>query len=99
MWRDYIAAVTFEIIRSSCNLAKETGVTFDGFHGSNWQSGETIDTMIHALDEGLSTSEASLLDPLHTKQDWIKLRDDVSSMACSTKTFRLSRRLALSLCE
>ena len=79
MWRDYIAAVTFEVIRSSCNLAKETGVTFDGFHGSNWQSGETIDTMIHALDEGFSTSEDSLLDPLHTKQDWIELRDDVST--------------------
>lgn len=79
MWRDYIAAVTFEVIRSSCDLAKETGVTFDGFHGSNWQSGETINTMIHALDEGFSTSEDSLLDPLHTKQDWLKLRDDVST--------------------
>ena len=79
MWRDYIAAVTFEVIRSSCDLAKETGVTFDGFHGSNWQSGETIDTMIHALDEGFSTSEDSLLDSLHTKQDWIELRDDVST--------------------
>ena len=79
MWRDYIAAVTFEVIRASCDLAKETGVTFDGFHGSNWQSGETIDTMIHALDEGFSTSEDSLLDPLHTKQEWIELRDDVST--------------------
>ena len=79
MWRDYIAAVTFEVIRSSCDLAKETGVTFDGFHGSKWQSGETIDTMIHALDEGFSTSEDSLLDSLHTKQDWIELRDDVST--------------------
>ena len=79
MWRDYIAAVTFEVIRSSCDLAKKTGVTFDGFHGSKWQSGETIDTMIHALDEGFSTSEDSLLDSLHTKQDWIELRDDVST--------------------
>ncbi|ATW58652.1 hypothetical protein SEA_ZION_75 [Corynebacterium phage Zion] len=78
MWRDYIAAVTFEVIRASCDLAKETGITFDGFEGSNWQSGETIDTMIHALDEEVSTSKDSLLDPMHTMRDWVELRDEVS---------------------
>ena len=79
MWRDYIAAVTFEVIRSSCDLAKKTGVTFDGFEGSDWNNGRTIGLMIEALEDHMKVdlSGASLLDPMHSLSDWIELRNDV----------------------
>lgn len=79
MWRDYIAAVTFEVIRSSCDLAKETGVTFDGFEGSDWQSGRTISLMIDALEDHMKVdlTGGSLLDPIHSLSDWVDLRNDV----------------------
>ena len=79
MWRDYIAAVTFEIISASADLAEETGSTFDGFEGSDWQNGEAIDKMIDALidDEDLDVGPNSLLDPMHTAWEWNELKEQV----------------------
>lgn len=79
IWRDYIAAVTFEAISASANAAEEYGFTFDGFEGSDWQNGTTIQKMIDALidDEDLNIGPNSLLDSLHTAWEWHELKERV----------------------
>ena len=79
IWRDYIAAVTFEIISASNDLAEQTGSNFDGFEGSDWQNGEMIQKMIDALidDEDLDIGPNSLLDSMHTAWEWSELKEKV----------------------
>ena len=79
IWRDYIAAVTFEVLSASSQMAEELGTTFDGFEGSDWQNGSMIAKMIETLidDEDLDIGPNSLLDSMHTAWDWSELKERV----------------------
>lgn len=79
IWRDYIAAVTFEAINASCEMAQEEGFAFSGFEGSDWQNGRTIQVMIDTLIDGddLDIGPNSLLDSLHTAWEWSELKERV----------------------
>ena len=78
----YFAAVMFECIKASCQIAKERGVRFEGFEDSAYASGEFFDSF-DPEDFAPKTDKVKQLfanSSIHTPsaEEWAALKQDVA---------------------
>lgn len=75
----YFYAVVFHAIRSSMEIAKEKGETFDGFEDSKYATGEFFDKYTEQEWKPATAKVAEVLAHIHipTQEDWKALKADV----------------------
>ncbi|QWW19545.1 class 1b ribonucleoside-diphosphate reductase subunit alpha [Schaalia sp. 19OD2882] len=78
----YFMTVAYECIKASCAIARERGVSFEGFEDSAYASGEYFTKYIEGMWEPTTEVCRALLakSPIHvpTREDWKALAADVA---------------------
>ncbi|QPK81448.1 class 1b ribonucleoside-diphosphate reductase subunit alpha [Schaalia sp. ZJ405] len=79
----YFMTVAYEAIRTSCLIAKERGIAFEGFRDSTYASGEYFDKYINGTWEPTTDKCRELLAKstirVPTSEDWKRLAEDVKT--------------------
>ncbi|MER1999463.1 MAG: class 1b ribonucleoside-diphosphate reductase subunit alpha [Lysinibacillus sp.] len=75
----FMEALNFYSLKSSVELAKETGETFYGYEKSDYATGQYFETYIEREELELCEEAKQALGnvPFITKEDWIALKEDV----------------------
>ncbi|WP_026459799.1 class 1b ribonucleoside-diphosphate reductase subunit alpha [Schaalia suimastitidis] len=77
----YFMTVAYECIKASCAIARERGITFEGFEDSTYASGEYFDKYINGTWEPQTERCRELLAAssirVPTTEDWRALAEDV----------------------
>ncbi|MBP3222540.1 MAG: class 1b ribonucleoside-diphosphate reductase subunit alpha [Actinomycetaceae bacterium] len=75
----YFYCVVYYAIRSSMNIARERGTTFEGFEDSTYASGTFFDKYIDKEWKPETQRVVDLFEGIHipTQEDWVQLKNDV----------------------
>lgn len=76
----YFYTVVYNAIKASMEIAKERGVTFEGFEESKYGTGEYFDKYTEQTWEPVTERVRELFAGVHipTREDWLELKADVA---------------------